>query len=136
MALSNSDIIRAIDVSPMNRGLRGSDWLQTPGNIPISFDSGNLALFDHCQDHDYEMHLLFSVGKRQGIADVQSAYRQMFEKHGAQLLYGLIPNELPAVKLFMRWTGAKSAGIRDTSNGPCELFILSKEMWTYKGLDS
>jgi hypothetical protein len=53
----------------------------------------------------------------------------MFEDHGATLIIGLVPDHRRDVKLLSRWIGGKSAGMRATSNGPCELFVLSDDMW-------
>ena len=52
----------------------------------------------------------------------------MFDIHGADLIFGLVPDFRRDVKLLARWVGMKSAGIRMTDEGPCELFVLSAPM--------
>jgi len=125
-------IAEAIDKSPLNRGLKGDDWLATEGNIPITFDNGDVALFDDEGDGVYEVHFLFVSRGRMAIDNVREAFRQMFEDHGASLIFGLVPVEQQHVKMVARWTGGKFVGVRNTSEGPCELYVLSKLMWESK----
>jgi hypothetical protein len=119
----------AIDRATLNRGLRGADWLANQANIPCVFDNGDVALFDHEGEHDYEVHFLFTSGGRLAIDHARESFRFMFEQHGAELIFGLVPDHRRDVKLLARWAGGKSAGIRPTPDGDCELFVLSKIMW-------
>jgi hypothetical protein len=59
MALPNHLIAEAIDTAPLNRGLKGADWLARPGNVPVTFDNGDIALFDYEGDGVYQVHFLF-----------------------------------------------------------------------------
>jgi hypothetical protein len=129
MPLPNRFIAEAIDQAPLNRGLKGADWLASEGNIPVTFDNGNVALFDNEGDGVYEVHFLFPCRGAKAIDNAREAFRIMFMEHGANLIFGLVPVERRDVKLLARWVGGKSAGLRSTSEGPCELFVLSKFMW-------
>lgn len=126
-------IIEAIETAPLNRGLRGADWLASPGNIPITFDNGDVALFDLEADGSYQVHFLFTSRGRKAIVHARESFRIMFEDHGANLIFGLVPRTLEHnrrdVALLARWAGGKSRGLRETKHGPCELFVLSKFMW-------
>lgn len=122
-------IISAIDASPLNRGLSGRAWLATPGNIPIVMGD-DIALFDDEDDRTYQIHVLFVSRGRAAIAAVKEAIRRMFVDHGADLIFGMVPQFRRDVKLLARWSGFMPAGIRSTSEGPCELVVLSKEMWS------
>lgn len=122
-------IAEAIDTAPLNRGLKGADWLASKGNIPVTFDNGNVALFDNEGDGIYEVHFLFPCRGAKAIDNAREAFRVMFTEHGASLIFGLVPDKRRDVKLLARWTGMKSAGMRPTTEGPCELFVLSKSMW-------
>lgn len=130
---AHARIIEAIETAPLNRGLRGADWLAFPGNVPVEFDNGDIALFDYEGDGAYQGHLLFKSRGRQAIEHARKAFAIMFQDHGADLLFGLVPRTAEHyrrdVALMLRWSGAKSRGIRATKNGPCELFVLSKFMW-------
>lgn len=130
MASSPHHIIaRAIDTAPLNRGLKGADWLAHSGNIAVTFDNGDVVLFDFEGDGVYAIHVLFVGRGRTAIEHAREAICRMFADHGATLIMGLVPDFRPDVKLLARWTGMRSAGMRRTSRGPCELFVLSKFQW-------
>lgn len=127
-------IITAINESPLNRGLDGAAWLETEGNVPIALDDDcfDLALFDGHGDGIYEVHFLFGSRGRPAIVTAREAFKLMFENYGAELIFGLVPDFRRDVKLVARWAGGKLAGLRNTADGPCELYVLSKEMWSKK----
>lgn len=129
----NSLVTQAIDKAPLNRGLSGAAWLARSENIPITFENGDVALFDAEGDGIYEVHFLFESRGQTAIEHARESFRQMFIEHGAELIFGLVPNFRRDVKLLARWAGGKSRGLRATSNGLCELFVLSNAMW--KGTD-
>ncbi len=119
----------AIDKAPLNRGLSGAAWLANDRNVPIVFDNGDIALFDYEDEGIYQVHFLFESRGRQAIAHAKQAFDQLFINHSATLIFGLVPDFRRDVKLLARWAGGKSQGIRQTSEGPCELFVLSNAMW-------
>lgn len=129
MALPNSKIVEAIDTAPLNRGLKGIDWVSHPGNIAVTFDNGDIALFDDELEGAYQVHFLFQSRGRKAIEHARESFRRMFVEHDAGLIFGLVPDFRRDVKMLARWAGGRSVGIRQTSNGPCELFILSKFQW-------
>jgi len=75
------------------------------------------------------VHFLFQSRGKLAIQHAKEALRQMFVDHGAELIFGLTPVELHHARLFNRLIGGKSAGLRTTSAGVCELFTLSNAMW-------
>jgi hypothetical protein len=119
----------AIDKAPLNRGLSGAAWLANDRNVPIVFGNGDIALFDYEDEGIYQVHFLFESRGRQAIAHAKQAFDQLFINHNATLIFGLVPDFRRDVKLLARWAGGKSQGIRQTSEGPCELFVLSNAMW-------
>lgn len=125
----HAQIIHAIDQATLNRGLAGAAWIERAGNIPITFDNGDVALFDNEGDRTYEVHFLFESRGRLAIDHAREAFRQMFTEHHAKLIFGMVPDFRRDVKMLARWAGGKSAGKRNTSEGVCELFVLSHEMW-------
>jgi hypothetical protein len=132
---SVNQIIEAIDTAPLNRGLKGADWLARPGNVPVTFDTGDVVLFDHEGDGAYQVHVLFKSRGREAIEHIHEAFRRMFVEHDCTLIFGMVPDFRRDVKLLARWTGMRSAGERWASEGPglanvkFELFILSKAQW-------
>jgi len=124
-----SPIIAAIDASPLNRGLRGVDWIAHEGNIPVVLGD-DIALFDDEGDATYQVHFLFVSRGKAAVASAKESFKRMFVDHGAQLIFGLVPDFRRDVKMLARWAGGKCMGKRTTSEGDCELFVLSKEMWS------
>ncbi len=135
MALPNKIVAEAIDTAPLNRGLKGADWLATLGNIPITFDNGDVVLFDDEGDGIYSIHVLFKGRGRTAIQHAKEAIGRMFAEHGAKLIIGMVPAFRRDVKLLARWTGMRSAGPRYGPEGvglpyvEFELFVLSKFQW-------
>lgn len=135
MPLPSQFIAEAIDTAPLNRGLKGADWLASKGNIPVTFDNGDVALFDYEGDGIYEGHYLFVSRGEEAIRHAKSAIRTMFVEHGVSLIFGMVPDFRRDVKLMTRWLGFRSKGARWASEGPglpdvkFELFVLSKFMW-------
>lgn len=121
-------IIEAIAASPLNRGLDGRAWLADSANIPIVMGE-DIALFDDEGDDVYQVHFLFASRGRAALASARESFDRMFEDHGAELIFGLVPNFRRDVKLLSRWAGGAFVGKRDTSEGVCELYVLSREMW-------
>jgi hypothetical protein len=126
--MDGTTIIAAIDNSPLNRGLRGADWLASPGNIPILIED-DIALFDAEGGGTYQIHVLFRSSGKTARDRIKSIFSEMFEDRGADLIMGLAPDFRRDVKLMARWTGMKPIGKRATDHGICELYVLSKEMW-------
>ena len=121
-------ITRALEASPTNRGLTGADWLSQPGNFAVV--AGNdVALFDGKGDGIFEGHFLFEARGKAAIVAAREAFRVAFEVYGARMIMGLVPADRRDVNLLVRWAGGKHVGIRQTSEGPCELFVLPREMW-------
>lgn len=127
--MKHETIISAIDTAALNMGVSGAAWLSNPENIAIGFDNGDIALFEHEGDHDYQVHFLFVSGGRTAITHARESFATMFEQHGAELIFGLVPDERRDVKLLARWAGGKFAGKRPIPEGECELYVLSNIMW-------
>jgi hypothetical protein len=135
MTLPTEIIAEAIDTAELNRGVSGAAWLASPDNVPVTFDNGDIALFEHEGDKVFEGHLLFKSRGKQAVDHAREAFRRMFVDHGAEVLFGMIPHFRRDAKMVVRWAGARSAGLRQTSHGLCELFVLSNLMF-FKGAAS
>jgi len=129
MASAHKIITEAIDTAPLNRGLKGVDWLAHDGNVPVTFVNGDVVLFDNEGDGIYAIHVLFKSRGRMALDHAREAIATMFEDYGATLIYAMVPVIRPEVKLLARWAGMRSAGLRDMKFGLCELFVLSKFQW-------
>ena len=121
-------IIHTIDTSLMNRGLKGRDWLADSRNIAI-VDGDDLTLFDYEAPGIYQIHLLFGSSRgRAAVEQVKAATVAMFSDHGAQVLFGLVPDVRRDVKLIGRLAGWRSAGKRQHLGDLFEIFTIHKGM--------
>lgn len=125
--MSLDTIIHAIDDSPLNRGLRGTDWVADERNIPV-VDGEDVTLFDYESDGVYQVHFLYKSRGRKAIEQVKAAFRRMFES-GAEIIFGLAPDFRRDVKWLARQVGGRFAGRHATDCGPCEIYILTKAEW-------
>lgn len=129
------NLIAAINSSPTNKGVDGAEWLadwqSNPHNICMEFGK-SFVLFDGKPDGVYEVHFLFDKGlPGRSVIDLSKlAFDLLFEENPeAELIMGLVPDDLAHAKLHARLVGGKSIGTRDTPYGFVELFVLSREMW-------
>lgn len=129
--MASQAVIKAIDESPLNRGLRGIDWVSNPANIAIEHGD-DIILFDYEGDAVYQIHVLLKSRGLKALHRVRAAFAEMFLIIRAEMIFGLVPEFRRDVKIFARWCGMKFAGLRQTENGPCELYVLSKDMWKVK----
>jgi hypothetical protein len=124
----NSKVVKAINASPLNRGLDGTVWCSTPGNFPIVVDE-DVILFDAEGPGVFEVHFLMQSRGQLALDRCKAALRYMFEKHGATLIFGMVPKMLRHAAMHARLLGAKYAGDRPTPYGICELYVVPKENW-------
>lgn len=135
MPLPNKIIAEAIDTAPLNRGLKGDDWLAFEGNVSVMTDDGDITLFDNEGEGVYGIHVLYQSRGRKAIERAKEAIATMFREHGASLIIGMVPDFRADVKWLARQAGMRCAGYRYASEGPglgqtkFELFVLSKFQW-------
>ena len=111
----------------MNRGLRGADWTADKRNIAIG-DGRNVTIFDYEEEGVYQAHFLrHEETGRAAIERIKAAYSEIFNQHGAKVIFGLEGRR--DVALVARWTGGKRIGSRLTEHGFCDLFILTRQAW-------
>ena len=119
-----------IDRSPLNRGASGADWVSREGNYSVVFRNGDTVLFEDAGDGVFTVHYLFEDAHgKQAMAQARIAFNQAFDDYGALALSGLTPVDNRAARIFNRWMGGKSLGIIETPFGPCEKFLLTRQMW-------
>lgn len=119
-------VIDAIDHSPLNRGLKGVDWLSDPRNV-AHVEGDDVVLFDYEGPGLFQVHALLNSRGRPAITVIKRAFASMFGEHGAESIFGLVPERRRHVKFMARWVGMKSCGKRSTVDGVCELFVCQKE---------
>lgn len=125
--MNPATIISAIDASPLNRGLRGVDWVADQRNVSV-VDGADVTLFDYEAPGVYQVHVLFDNARgRAAIEKVRAAFRHIFDT-GAELVFGLVPIFRRDVKWLARQAGMKFVGTRMTDCGRVEVYVLPREM--------
>lgn len=122
------NIIDAINNFPLNRGLRGEDWVADPDNVAI-VHGDDFALFDAEGGGVFQVHFLYQVRGREAIRLAKESFRRMFEERGAEMIFGMVPSDMANAKMHARLIGGRFVGVRATPFGNCDLFVLPKEIW-------
>lgn len=104
------------------------DWVRDPRNIPI-VEGDDVILFDFESQGIYQIHVLLESRGRHALDFIRQAFDRMFEDHGTEIIFGLVPDFRRDVKIMARWVGMKHTGKRATDCGPCEVYVLSRDMW-------
>lgn len=117
-------VLRRVDVAPLVDGFDPVAWLENEGNVALTDELGNVALFEHTGAGTFEGHTLFASRGRAAIDAGRAMIRALIDMHGARAIWGRTPIERPAARWFSRQLGFRSLGIVETVRGPCEIFYL------------
>ena len=121
-------------LSPYLSEIKGRDWreaLEDEENIFL-IRGLNLAIFEKEKEGVYIGHYFFSKRGKEAKELANEALDEIFKI--AKVVLGLTPINNRSALIMSRWLGFKSHGVIETFNGPCELFILTKEEWDGKHL--
>ena len=91
----------------------------------------NLMVFEKVKEGIYTGHYFFNSRGRAAIEVAQLLVQKAFSSF-AEVIQGLTPINQKGAKWLTLKLGAKSYGIVETINGPCELFIMTKDEWRKK----
>lgn len=108
-------------------GFHPVEWLSRPENIAITDGCGNWSLFELSSDGIYTGHYFFVVRGKVAKKLALEMLDFFFDNTGVKVLRGLTPLQKLGARWMSRQLGFKGYGVVQTANGPCELFILTKE---------
>lgn len=114
-------VIHSIDNHPLNRGLKGSDWLADSRNIALAYGD-DLALFDYVQDGIYEGHFCFQSRGKEAVNVTRILTERMMED--AALLIGKVPVAHRKAGVIARSAGWAYHGIAETEDGPMLVYYM------------
>lgn len=118
-------VVREI-LQPFIKDLEG-DFSTNLSNVFL-IENDNLVLFEEISPKIYRGHYFFNSARgKEAKTLCKDALQLIFKK--AEILQGWTPVEKRGAALLSRWLGFSSYGIINTNNGPCELFILTKNEW-------
>ncbi len=106
------------------------EWLAEKGNIALTDGEGSFNLLHHDGPGLYWGHTFYRVRGKEAVRLIKEATRHSFDNYPVEVLMGLTPIEKKGARWLSRQAGFKSYGVMDTSTGPCEMFILTRnELW-------
>jgi hypothetical protein len=92
-------------------------------NVCLLSEAGG-ALFAWRGPGVFEGHSFFRCRGREAISLGRALLANVFNEHGARMVWGLTPIDLKHVRWFNRKLGFVSHGITETPDGLCELFVM------------
>lgn len=120
-------IISAIDNSPLNRGLKGCDWVADPRNHAF-VEGDDVVLFDYEKGGVYAVHVLLESRGRKAIDVIKRAFTDLFEQRSdAQIIFGMVPLFRHDVKLMARWCGMKIVARYGVGSQRVEAYGLTRD---------
>lgn len=122
-------IIHEIDHSPLNRGLRGIDWVCDPRNVAVVVgeDEADLILFDWLAPGSYAIHLFLESRGKEAVDAVRAAESIMYRDHDAKMLTAYVPEARKDVAVIARYAGWHYAGTRESNFGPVRVYLTAPE---------
>lgn len=108
-------------------------WLAAPENVAlVCKENGSVALFEYFAPAVYTGHYFFTHACR-GKAAKELANIMLVEAFGfANVIRGLVPLQNLASRWMTRQLGFTSYGAITANEGPCELFIMTREQFSNK----
>lgn len=109
-------------------GFEPEEWLSHPLNLALSDGDGNVSLFELGSDGIYTGHYFFIVRGKAAKRVATEMLAFFFDNTDAKAIRGLTPLTNLGARWMSRQIGFKGHGVVQTDNGPCELFIITKEL--------
>lgn len=111
-------------------GFYPEEWLASESNIALTDNEGNICLFEREFGNIVTGHYFFEARGKKALDLSYDMLKEIFTgPYNVDVIRGLTP----ITKLGARWLstkiGFKSYGVIHTHQGPCILFILTKEEW-------
>lgn len=118
---------------PYRHELLGFDpegWLEVEENIALTDGKMNFTLFEKSEDGIYTGHYFFGTARgKEALSVAQEFLNYLFTNYNIGVVRGFTPLEKLGARWLSRKLGFKGYGVVSTLNGPCELFILTKQEW-------
>lgn len=107
-------------------GFEPDEWLRTTENICLSDGKGNVSLFEKGSDGIYTGHYFFVIRGKAARTLASEMLDVFFAETDARILRGLTPLTKLGARWMSRQLGFEGHGVVQTGNGPCELFIKTR----------
>lgn len=117
-------------MAPFMEGLHGfypDQWLLDDNNYALT-NGEDYCLFEMASPGVHYGHYFCKSRGKKALEFSKECVAYMFN-NATHTIQGLTPAENRAARWMARQVGLKSYGVIETSNGPHELFILTKKEW-------
>lgn len=101
-------------------------WLANTKNIMLRDEDNNVGLATYEYPGVYNLHWFFKVRGREALSLAHEMLAKFFEDSDAKLIRGLTPTHIKGARWLARQVGLTSQGILEFSNGPYEMFTLTR----------
>lgn len=122
-------IAKAIDESPLNRGLRGADWIDDPDSF-AHVEGADVVLFDRDSNGIFEIHVLLAARGKAAVECIGRALDMIFKDQGAQIVFGMVPAHRRDVMMMARWCGLQFIKSLNYRGDDVELYELTRDQWS------
>jgi hypothetical protein len=103
------------------------EWATDPKNILYLDEYDNIAIFEPITDTRYSGHYYFVQRGKEALVAAKKFLEKFFtENPHIAVLQGFVPVEHLGARWMSRQIGLKSYGVEETTIGPVEMFILTR----------
>jgi hypothetical protein len=114
-------------------GFVPEEWLDNDSNIAlIDPDTMDVALFErqHKTPHAVHGHYFFHSRGKEAVKAAKSALKEIFSgKYNVEIICGFTPLDNKGALWMNRHLGFTSHGNINTSAGPCDFVVLTRQEW-------
>jgi|SRR6185312_627505 len=105
-------------------------WLEQPGNIALINDVNDVSLFQRILPEVVIGHYFYHSRGRNAIDTATDMLHEIFTgDYNVEVIEGLTLLEKLGARWLSKKLGFKSYGIVQTTAGPCEMVMMTKEEW-------
>jgi hypothetical protein len=104
-------------------------WLGDGDNVALTNDIGDIALFERNYLGIYTGHYFFRSKGKTARANAKEFLHEIFTEYPVDVIRGMTPLENLGARWMNKQLGFTGYGVLETSEGPCELVILTKQEW-------
>lgn len=102
-------------------------WLTEEDNYLLTDGNGNYGLFEGSGHDVYFGHYFFKARGREAVRVANEILSCIFGLYRAEVIKGLTPVEHRGALWMNKTLGFKAYGVTDTTEGPHEIFIMTKK---------
>lgn len=105
-------------------------WLEQEGNIALINENKDVSLFQRLIPSVVIGHYFYHSRGKDAVTAAKEMLKEIFTgPYQVEVVEGLSPLEKIGARWLSRKLGFKSYGVVETTSGPCEMVIMTKDEW-------